>query len=342
MKRFACDCGQRVFFENTSCVQCQRQLGYDPFAADMITLTQSDAGPNQWYDRQGQFYQHCYNRVAHRACNWLIRAAAAENDQALCLGCSMNGTIPNLAMQQTRTLWQRMERAKRRLLYGLLRLQLPLTAPPLTFHFLQDQRSNPLVAAEHINTGHYQGHITINLLEADDVERESARVAFLEANRTLLGHFRHESGHYYWLQLIDAAQRTEAFRALFGDERTNYQAALAAHHANGPPVQWQESYVSAYASTHPHEDWAETWGHYLHIIDALESAEVNGLLADNAGDFSTWIDQWLELSVALNEVNRSIGVDDAYPFALTDLVVEKLQFIHSVVAPLAAAEPTAL
>lgn len=340
MKRFQCECGQRIFFENTRCEQCQRILGFDPEQATMVTLQTTDNTAIEVTDTQGQRYRHCQNRIDHQACNWLLPGSASSATAPLCFGCSLNGTIPNLEAPANLHLWRTMERAKRRLLYGLLGLHLPMQNPPLTFHFLQDQRSNPLVAPEHINTGHYQGHITINLREADDVQRESARIALHEANRTLLGHFRHESGHYYWLQLLPQGDRLEGFRALFGDERRDYQQALAGHHDIGPPARWQDFYVSAYASSHPHEDWAETWAHYLHITDALESARVNGLLPAPQNAVHRWIDQWLDLSISLNEVNRSIGVDDAYPYVLTNQVVAKLEFIHSVVAPLAATAPT--
>ncbi len=105
------------------------------------------------------------------------------------------------------------------------------------------------------------------------------RVQMHEPYRTLLGHFRHEVGHYYWDRLIAETRWQEGYRNLFGDERASYADALDHHYKNGAPDNWQESSVSAYATMHPWEDWAETWAHYLHMMDAVDTALGFGMSA---------------------------------------------------------------
>jgi hypothetical protein len=234
-------------------------------------------------------------------------------------------------------------------MYTLLNLRLP-TAPKsrdargLAFEFLADQPGAQTL------TGHADGVITINLAEADDAERERRRRALGEPYRTLLGHMRHEVGHYYWDRLIDGTDRHGEFRALFGDERDDYEAALQRHYANGPAADWQTQFVSAYASAHPWEDWAETWAHYLHITDTLETAAACGVsirprrrdeptMADApagagtlAGRFDRLIASWFPLTYLLNSLNRGLGIADAYPFVLSPPAIEKLRFVHETVA----------
>ncbi len=188
------------------------------------------------------------------------------------------------------------------------------------------------------------------MAEANDAEREKRRVAMHEPYRTLLGHFRHEIGHYYWDRLIDKSERLEPCRALFGDERADYAEALQRHYKQGPPSDWQLHYVSAYASTHPWEDWAESWAHYLHITDALETAAANGLwLRPQRADepalmppkglcegrpesFDSLMESWFPLTYVVNNLNRGLGLGDAYPFVLSPPALAKLQFIHDTIA----------
>ena len=247
-------------------------------------------------------------------------------------------------------LWQRLEGAKHRMVYGLLRLGLPLISKAddpsgLAFDFLADPAS-AWQDSPQIMTGHAEGLITINIAEADDAERERRRQDMAEPYRTLLGHFRHEVGHYYWERLVRGGPWHEPFRELFGDESVDYGARLEAHHAGGPPADWQDRFVSAYASAHPWEDWAETWAHYLHVVDTLETAHAFNLrLRPRAGadpalamaanfdpyghaDFDALIETWLPLTYAVNSLNRSMGQPDLYPFALAPPVVAKLRFVH--------------
>jgi hypothetical protein len=194
-------------------------------------------------------------------------------------------------------------------------------------------------------TGHANGLITISLAEADDAERERQRHRMAEPYRTLLGHFRHEIAHYYWSRLIAGSPRLQEFRGLFGDEREDYAAALQRHYANGPPADWPTHFVTAYASAHPWEDFAETWAHYFHMIDTLEIAHAFGLTVrprlSKGADMATRIDfdpyhaemdriieAWLPLTFAVNSINRSMGLPDLYPFVLAPTVIAKLTFVH--------------
>jgi hypothetical protein len=196
-------------------------------------------------------------------------------------------------------------------------------------------------------TGHSQGLITINIAEADDAEREKHRLQMGEPYRTLLGHFRHESGHYYWTRLIRDDADVAAFRQVFGNETRDYAQALAQHYAH-PRHDWQTAFVSSYASAHPWEDWAETWAHYLHIVDTLETAAAFGLkVRPRVGQeqgvhaeitfdpytqmaFTPLMDAWFPLTYAFNSLTRSMGEADFYPFVLTPPVLEKLAFIHTI------------
>src|SRR5437868_9942335 len=128
-------------------------------------------------------------------------------------------------------------------------------------------------------TGHKDGIVTMKVEEADDVTRVRVRTQMREPYRTLLGHFRHETGHYYWDRLIANSDWLEPFRGLFGDERASYAEALDRHYQQGAPLDWQPQYVSAYATMHPWEDWAETWAHYLHMMDAVDTALGFGMSA---------------------------------------------------------------
>jgi hypothetical protein len=237
------------------------------------------------------------------------------------------------------------------MVYSLLCLGLPLSSKEddpehgLAFEFLADPEPGTPEAPP-VRTGHLDGVITINLAEADDADRERRRVQMHEPYRTLLGHFRHEIGHYYWDRMIQDSDRLSDFRALFGDERDNYGERLARHHQERAPADWPRSFISAYASAHPWEDWAESWAHYLHILDTLESALCTGVaiqprrihepmwkpnLPSGAlplQSFDQMIEGWFPLTYMLNNLNRCMGLNDAYPFVLSTPVLHKLRFVH--------------
>lgn len=347
MKLYQCqNCDQVIYFENTACTKCGMTLGYLPDVGEMSAVAPN--GPN-WdaLAHAGQLYRFCAN-WERSACNWMVEADGAD---ALCLACRHNRTIPDISDPGNHLLWQKIEQAKRRLFYSILKLGLPAPTAasgdpePLVFDFLADDPAS----GQRVLTGHDNGVITLSLNEADDVHRTRMRAEMGEPYRTLLGHFRHEVGHYYWDRLVRDGGELDSFRALFGDERPDYAEALQRHYQEGPPAGWQEDHVSAYATAHPWEDWAETWAHYLHIIDTLEMAHAFGVtvnaavMGDPDGEVSVnvdphraWrmqplIEAWVPLTFAVNSLNRAMGQPDLYPFVLSDKVREKLCYVHDLV-----------
>lgn len=345
MKSFHCNhCQQVVFFESVSCVQCGHPLAFLPDRRVMGALEQQgDAWVYQHGDTQA-YYRLCVNYQHNNVCNWAV--PAGEPHEA-CLSCRLTQLTPELAEEGHRQAWYRLETAKRRLVYTLQQLRMPLLskqADPeqgLAFQFLAETPERPVL------TGHANGLITINIAEADDAVREQRRANLQEAYRTLLGHFRHESGHYYWDRLVANTDQLESFRALFGDEQQDYSAALQRHYEQGAPADWQSRFISAYASSHPWEDWAESWAHYLHMIDVTETAVACGLTLRpkhpnepllepdpkliRRRDFGEVMDAWFAVTYVLNNLNRSLGQQDAYPFVLSAPAIEKLRFVHQAV-----------
>ena len=349
MKVFHCDhCGQLLFFENTTCVNCRRTLAYLP---DLRVVGSLDAtGGGTWTSplprAAGRTYRLCVNYTEHAVCNW---AVAADDPQALCRSCRLTHIIPDLTRMGNTAAWSRIETAKRRLVYSLegfgLRVENKFVDPKggLSFEFLADPDD---MDAPRVLTGHDEGKITLNIAEADDAERERRRLQMHEPYRTLLGHFRHEVGHYYWDVLIKESPRLGACRALFGDDRKDYSEALKAHYDNGPRPDWQKAFVSSYASVHPWEDWAETWAHYMHMTDALETAADAGLslkpprkdeptlpkaAEPSVAPFDRLVRDWFPLTYLLNSLNRGMGLADAYPFVLSPAAIEKLRFVHETI-----------
>jgi hypothetical protein len=285
----------------------------------------------------------CRNAREHDACNWLVPADGAAE---FCASCALSEVIPDLSDPYNDQVWRRIEAAKRRLLYTLFALKLPVAARAggahgLAFRFLKGTEEAPVM------TGHDDGVITLNVDEADFAFRENMREKMGEGYRTVLGHLRHEIGHYYWDLLVRDGGRLEDFRAAFGDERRSYEEALEHHYEFGPPLGWNESFISAYATMHPWEDWAETWAHYLHMVDTLETAKSHGLTvrvpaAEKPGeriaterlaffDFDALTTGWNAVTLAMNSLNRSMGMKDAYPFVLTAPVLAKLRFVHELI-----------
>jgi hypothetical protein len=353
MKFFHCDhCGQLLYFENVRCLNCDHTLAYLPDLEVVGSLDPADNG--KWRSplerAKGQTYRLCGNYEKHEVCNWAVPVA---DPIPLCLSCRLTRVIPDLAQPGYKEAWYKLEVAKRRLVYTLLKLGLPLKSKVedpelgLAFEFLADR---PGTDTAPVLTGHANGVITVNMAEADDAEREKRRVNLHEPYRTLLGHFRHEIGHYYWDRVVKAGPGLETFRTLFGDERANYAEALQRHYKEGPSTNWQQHFITAYASVHPWEDWAETWAHYLHMTDTLEAAAACGLslrprrrdepaltkvpdpLAEGVTSFDLLIQSWYPLTHVLNNLNRGMGMPDAYPFVLSGPVIEKLRFIHGLTA----------
>lgn len=317
MRAFTCGvCGQLLFFENSLCLRCSSRLGFVPSQLELVVVDESA--------------QRCAN-VGLAECNWIV-----EDGQALCRSCRLTRTRPPDGDADGLRAFAEAEKWKRRLLFQLLDLPLPI-GDDLAFDLLSS-RYGPVV------TGHDDGVITLDLAESDDARRAQRRAELREPYRELLGHFRHEIGHYYWPKLVEQAGELDRCRELFGDERLDYDEGLQRHYEQGPPPDWDDRHVSAYATMHPWEDWAETFAHYLHIRDTLQTAAgYNMIISAPARDasltsapeddvddepFDAIIDEWLPLTYALNAVNRSMGKEDLYPFTLAPRVIEKLAFVH--------------
>ena len=302
MRAFDCDvCGSRLFFDNNHCLTCDTPQAFR--ASDLSMVVLGDAS-------------RCAN-AGLAACNWL-----AEGGE-LCPSCALTTTRPNDDDPDGLVEFAQAEAAKRRLLYGLLVLGLPVD-DRISFDLLSS-------TSDTVMTGHADGKVTLDLAESDPATRERRRTEMGELYRTLLGHFRHEVGHFYQGVIVDGDW--DRCRALFGDEREDYQTAIDRHYAQGPPPDWARAYVSAYATMHPWEDWAETFSHYLHMRDALETADAFGFATlPDVGTIESIVEAWLPLTTGLNEVNRSMGQGDVYPFVLPEPVVEKLGYVHERIA----------
>lgn len=320
MKRFYCRCGNEIFFENTFCNVCNGALGFIPERQVLVRLENPSVN------------RPCEHRTT-LDCNWLVNTG---DNNLQCVACRLTRTIPNLNINNNLQRWSKLEATKRRAFYMLLQLKLPIPDRKtnhdtrLLFDFMEDRRSNRLSKLDMVYTGHDSGVITINAAEADDSYRSAAQQKMKEAYRTLLGHFRHELGHFYWFPLQKDAIALAGFRELFGDERQDYQQALKSFYHRGARKDWSNHFISAYASAHPLEDWAECWAHYLHIRETLETAVAFDLINANpdSDSFTVCLSIWRQFSVVLNTLNRSMGVSDPYPFVINASVENKLHFIE--------------
>lgn len=351
MKLFKCsNCGHAVYFENIYCQHCHSSLGFETQELKLYALKPENNKSFKLINQTGNqiSYKYCQNH-AHNVCNWLVQSGS---NSSFCVACELNRTIPFLGQKDDYDKWYRVETAKRRLIHSLLRFGLEVKSKNaygpggIMFDFLSDRNATD---GKRILTGHDNGLITINIAEADDIYREMSRNQMNEVYRTLLGHFRHEIGHYYWDILIGRTNKLFLFRNLFGDERADYGFALQQYYSNNYSKIWKKQYISKYASAHPWEDWAETWAHYMHIVDTLETADSFGLnvrprvvrpeddmntsFVDpyTVTNFDEIIDMWLPLTFAMNSLNRSMGLRDLYPFVISRTIKEKLRFIHEIV-----------
>ena len=355
MKTFDCTCENELHFPNTSCVKCSSQLGFLPQHLVLAPIIKEKNGSyrSSLYDGT---YRKCINYETHNVCNWMVDINDPNN---LCRSCRLTQIIPDLSDKKNIKRWYDLENAKRRMLYTLFKLGLPVVGRDkrpeegLSFAFLEDETEdefgNELYIKNYVITGHNNGLITINVKEAEPSIRIEIREQMQESYRTLLGHFRHESGHYYWDRMIRNSSHIDEFRELFGDETISYQHSMKSYYQNGPAKNWQNVWISAYASMHPWEDWAETWAHYMHMIDTLETAhqfrfsiagyELNDPLQSHSHfdalstekNFTKLFNDWCKLTASLNALNRSMGLDDAYPFVISISALNKLRFVHQVV-----------
>lgn len=348
MRVFRCEnCQALVYFTSVECVNCHARLGFMPEERAMAAFFVQEDGTLRRVIDTPQYWRRCDNALNACSCTWLVRG---DDPSSLCLSCRLTETIPDQMALENQQAWRDLEMAKRNWLATVLDLRLPVlprSEDPergLAFHFLRQ-----VDASKPVLTGHDAGEITINAIESDPVQRERSKIALAEPYRTLLGHFRHESGHYYWDLLVRNSLLIEPFRALFGDERADYGEALTRHYEHGPQEGWESAFVSGYATMHPWEDWAETWAHYLHMVDLINTARVwqlrVGALEDFpiaeqmpdqqplSAEFVGMVREWTPLTLVANSLNRSLGHADAYPFALPYLALRKIQFVHDVIKP---------
>lgn len=351
MKAFQCTCGQPLFFHNDVCLGCGSAIAYDPtcrllgpvapHGEDTWSLVVDERDPKP-------AFRFCEHRIDAVGCNWLV---PAQTSRTACVACRMTRTIPSLDNPLNATRLEIIETSKRRVLYGLQVCGLPLvpkdeSANGLAFDFLEAFPGGPGVT-----TGHVDGLVTINVAEADADYRERNRTSFHEPYRTVIGHLRHEIGHHYWDQMVRDTPWLEKFRALFGSEDTDYAQALQSYYDNGPRLDWADHFISAYASSHPWEDWAESWAHYLHLRATLQTVDSFSLdtsktpfritpftgdalydeSAPSAEAFLGWINAWVKLTTVLNETARSMGQPDVYPFVMNKASVAKLHFVQCVI-----------
>jgi hypothetical protein len=323
-------CGAALFFENSVCTSCSTPVRYHRPTARLVPVPAAT-----YVDDQGLVWASCSN-LGVVGCTWL---APVWNwgPPALCFSCALTRTRPADADAAGMAAFRVAEFAKRRVIYTLDRLRLPITprgsgpgqsTTGLAFDLLSSEQ-------EKVVTGHHNGLITVDLAESDDVHREGLRISMAEPYRTVLGHFRHEIGHYYWALLVGGTDHVASFRALFGDERESYDAAIERHYAAATDTSWRTDHVSRYATMHPWEDFAEVFAHFLHITDTLQTAQAYGVATEGAraGEpFAELVSRvWLPLTVGLNQINRSMGKDDLYPFVLHKTVIDKLCWVAELV-----------
>jgi hypothetical protein len=347
MRDFSCAvCGNSTYFENRNCLKCGARLGFVTETQTLQSLRPDDGGHWTLIANPNQRYRLCANAKSD-VCNWLTEASGAD---AYCRACRHNRMIPNPALSHTLAHWRAIGAAQRHLFYSFLKWDLPAPtrredpAGGLVFDFLEDKRLAD-GTLEKPMTGHDEGVITIRAAEADEAERETLRAQMHEPYRTLLGHFRHESGHFIWNQMIRDSGLVDPCRAVFGDDRLDYADALKRHYTVGPPANWRSHFISQYASSHPWEDFAETFAHCLHIIDTLEMAQSHLIRLSVCGeaareiaidpytetDFETLADLWVPLSITMNSLHHSMGERPLYPFILSPTVRSKLGFVHRII-----------
>ncbi len=350
MRLFRCDnCGNPIHFENRSCLNCGSRLGFAPDALSMHAVKACDDGV-RWsrVDNPGYKYRFCPN-AAWDVCNWLIPDHETEE---YCIACRYNRLVPDPGTTDGLRRWRIIADAQRHLFYSFLRWDLPRPTRKEDPEggLLFDLKDDEILADGGIKPvliGHNEGEIVIRTAEADDPTREQQRDMMNEPYRTVLGHFRHETGHFIWNKMVRDAGKTGSFRAMFGDESLDYGEALKRHYEQGPPLGWGSSYISYYATTHPWEDFAECFAHVLHIVDSLETAHIFGFaLAPRSHgemaaqinfdpytvqDFDRIAEVWIPLSLALNAIHHSMGERDLYPFILTPAIQAKLKYVHSLI-----------
>ncbi|MGE0214146.1 zinc-binding metallopeptidase family protein [Mycolicibacterium sp.] len=348
MRAFACPaCAAFTPFEADRCAACRTPVGLHLPTTSMVALD-GDA-----VRVDGQRWIRC-TQAETLQCNWLVPDEHVDAGQrGRCLADSLIRREPDAADTVAREKLVPTTAALRRLVFQLLDIGLPVEpyfrrTGGLAFDLLSSfSEDRP------VTIGHADGVITIDLVESLDAYRESLRVRLGEPYRTMLGHFRHEVGHYYQNVLVETgpgAQRhlTEC-RALFGDERAGYGEAIDRHYRFGAPADWQDTFISEYATMHPWEDFAECFAHYLHITDTLDTAREAGMVlhADRVrfraprdvtpspcyddASVHRLLDDWAWIALFFNRVNTAMGKPPLYPFTIPPPVADKLDFVHRVI-----------
>ena len=334
MGRFCCDrCGREVDFEASSCPECTAPLGYVPDQQTLRALTPLADGVSFALSGDAAEYWRCLN--AAWGCNWMVPAGMGST---WCRSCALTRGRPDVARSDAVDAWMLAEASKRRLVHQLDQLALPVeprsaaTPNGLAFDLVH-------VPGERGLTGHLDGVVTIDLTEADPVVRDELRRRLGEPYRTLIGNLRHEIAHHYWHRLVDQSGHLTRFRDLFGDERADYAPALERHYAT-PDVAWDEHrFITRYAQAHPHEDWAETFAHYLHVVDLVDTANAYRLVASGPSSLTTPMGEqrtfmpilrrWQPLARALDHLADAVGSARLYPIDPVGAVVDKLEFVHA-------------
>ena len=341
------NCSRLLHFEARVCPSCAFTLGYDPAANVFLFLVD---GATTWRDHDGEPHDVvvCANNNEYEVCNWLV---PTNDNTPFCRACRYNKTIPDLSGPQVPERWGKIEAAKRRLIQEIIALRIPCetmieAAENGTFGLAFDLLYDPVgeeSGTVQITTGHEAGLITLNVMEADDAKREAMRNRLGEPYRTLLGHFRHEIGHYYWARLVESdPQWLAECRAIFGDDTMSYEEAHEKHYG-GEGSGWTTDFVSSYATMHPWEDFAETFAHLLHIKDALATIGGFGMRLMNwpgedvqpavdfdpyTADTQTLVNEWRPFAFAENAINRAMGQPDLYPFHISEAITAKLDFVN--------------
>ena len=352
MKVFHCgQCAAQIYFENTVCGACQATLMFVPAELDICATAapQDPSAQVAYTSALGAPIKPCAQRFSAAPCSW---ALALDDPQTSCISCRLTRWEQSAPMLDNSARWLLAESAKRRLLFTLLSLHIPFAPKQsdadnngLAFEWKLPSAGVPVI------TGHADGLITLDLQETDDAHREATRVAFAEPLRSVLGHLRHEMAHHLQQRFVTTPEQLDSFRALFGDERADYAAALQQHYKAGPPADGAERFISAYASAHPWEDWAETCAHYLLMVDAVQTASAWGLRLDQVPGLATAVvnapahvdelvfSQWLPVARFLNAMARTLGSRDSYPFVIPSPVLDKLRFVQRVLNDAAQQTP---
>lgn len=341
MRSFGCpQCRVNVSFEALVCEACGAELGYHPPSYRYYVITDGAA------DVHGERWAQCANR--DWACNWLVNPATGRTT------CDSMEFIRGRPDSDDTVALEKLADAAhwlRRLIYQLDHLGLPLDSYQDREGGLAFDMFSSLALGEPVTIGHANGVITIDLAETLDDRRERLRIKLGEPYRTMLGHLRHEVGHYYQSILVEqpGGQLLDECRALFGDERISYADEIARHYRFGAPEHWRDSHISEYATMHPWEDFAESFAHYLHITDTMETAGASGMMLSSqrindydgppvsprfdygSEHFGAMLQDWHWVSTFFNRINRSMGKADLYPFEINEVVASKLAFVHKVV-----------